>query len=132
MIWILAIFATAAALLAFKKKPSRKKISRVNTSSRYMDKFQLLNKGEQELYKRLKEAAPALIVFSQVSMSQIFHITPDRKRMQLNEIGRKSVDFLLCREDTSILLAIELNGAHHEEERQKFSDDQKRKAQEFL
>lgn len=95
---------------------------------KYMDKFQLMNKSEQLLFARLKEAAPALLVFSQVSMSQLFHITNHKKNgfIQLGEIGRKSVDFLLCREDTSILLAIELNGPTHEREDQRNRDEKKR------
>lgn len=97
---------------------------------KYMDKFQLMNKSEQILFNRLKEAAPALLVFSQVSMSQLFHITSNKKNgfIQLGEIGRKSVDFLLCREDTSILLAIELNGPTHEREDQRKRDEKKQAA----
>lgn len=104
-----------------------------NASSRpqYRDKFQLLNKSEQVLYTRLAEAVPAMLVFSQVSMSQVFHIngrTKDGYR-QLGEVGRKSIDFLLCRpDDTSIVLAIELNGPTHETERQKASDEKKQLA----
>lgn len=96
----------------------------------YMDKFQLLNKSEQILYERLCKATPKLIVFSQVSMSQIFHIQSYRKNgfIQLGEIGRKSVDFLLCRKDTSIILAIELNGPTHDAEAQKIGDEKKRAA----
>jgi very-short-patch-repair endonuclease len=93
-----------------------------------MDKFQLLNKSEQLLYSRLCEAAPSFIVFSQVSMSQIFHIQKNKKNgfTQINEIGKKSIDFLLCRKDTSMVLAIELNGPMHEKEEQKTSDEKKR------
>jgi hypothetical protein len=95
-----------------------------------MDKFQLMNKSEQILFNRLKEAAPALHVFSQVSMSQLFHITSKKRNsfIQLGEIGRKSVDFLLCREDTSILVAIELNGPTHEREDQRKRDEKKQAA----
>lgn len=97
---------------------------------KYMDKFQLMNKSEQLLFARLKEAAPALLVFAQVSMSQLFHITNQKRNsfMQLGEIGRKSVDFLLCREDTSILIAIELNGPTHEREDQRKRDEKKQAA----
>lgn len=98
---------------------------------RYQDKFQLMNKSEKLLFDRLREAAPALLVFSQVSMSQLFHITNYKKNgfLQVGEIGRKSVDFLLCRpDDTSIVLAIELNGPTHEQEEQKIGDAKKQTA----
>ena len=72
-----------------------------NASSQLRSKFQLLNKAEQNLYSKLCTAAPKLIVFSQVSMSQMF-FKPDEK--QLFMIGKKSIDFLLCRKsDTSML-----------------------------
>lgn len=96
--------------------------------AQYRDKFKLMNKSEHVLYSRLVEATPALLVFCQVSMSQLFHINSTHKKgfLQVAEIGRKSVDFLLCREDTSILLAIELNGPTHEREAQKVRDEKKR------
>lgn len=97
----------------------------------YSDKFQLLNKTEQILFARLREAAPNLLVFSQVSMSQLFYIANFRKNgfLQIGEIGRKSVDFLLCRQDdTSIVLAIELNGPTHEKESQMLGDTKKQTA----
>ena len=101
---------------------------KMEAKTKYMDKFQLMNKSEKVLFDRLREAAPALLVFSQVSMSQLFHITNDRKQEQLKDIGKKSVDFLLCREDTSIVVAIELNGPTHEQKTQIFSDNQKMNA----
>lgn len=94
----------------------------------YKDKFTLMNKSEHLLFTRLVEAAPAMLVFSQVSMSQLFHINSKRGNgfLQVAEIGRKSIDFLICRSDTSIVLAIELNGPTHEREAQKARDEKKR------
>jgi len=95
---------------------------------KFQDKFSLLNKGEQTLYNMLCKAAPDYIVFSQVSMSQIFNI-PEYKKAQIAIIGKKSVDFLLCRkDDTSIVLAIELNGPMHDSNEQKSSDETKQAA----
>lgn len=94
----------------------------------FQDKFSLLNKGERSLYNMLCKAAPDYIVFSQVSMSQIFHI-PEYKKIQVSLIGKKSVDFLLCRkDDTSIVLAVELDGPMHEKDEQKLSDETKKGA----
>lgn len=106
------------------KKTSKEK------RSQYQSKFKLLNGSEQILHSRLREAAPALLIFAQVSMSQLFYIGNFRKDgyRQIGEIGRKSVDFLICREDTSIMLAIELNGPTHMSEKQKASDAKKRQA----
>lgn len=94
---------------------------------KYMDKFHLLNKAETELFNLIRQAAPSLYVFVQVSMSQIFYMSNRQKAFtQVREIGRKSIDFLLCREDMSIVVAIELNGPKHETEKQKISDEKKR------
>ncbi len=94
---------------------------------KYRDKFQLLNKAEQDLYWRLTEAMPALVVLTQVSMSQVFHLNRRDGYLQLGEVGRKSIDFLLCRKDFSIVTAIELNGPTHEREKQKKADETKRR-----
>lgn len=98
----------------------------------YQDKFRLLNKSEQELFEALKSATPAYHVFSQVSMSQIFHMNDAwkyrAKTIYLNRIARKSIDFLLCRENFSIVIAIELNGPTHEREDRKKADETKAKA----
>lgn len=96
-----------------------------NKRSQYKDKSHLLNKCEQELYSRLREAAPKLHIHTQVSMSQLFNITGKNGFLQVGEIGRKSVDFLLCKEDSSIMLAIELNGPTHEKASQKIGDEKK-------
>lgn len=97
-----------------------------NKRPQYKDKPQLLNKSEQKLFSQLREAAPKLLILSQVSMSQLFDITGEKGFLQVGEIGRKSVDFLICREDTSIMLAIELNGPMHEKASQKIGDEKKR------
>lgn len=98
------------------------------TRSQYRDKFRLLNQGEQVLFFRLAEAVPALIVLSQVSLSQVFHINGRNVRTQLNEVGKKSLDYLICRKDFSIVAAIELNGPDHAKPAQQKSDAVKRAA----
>lgn len=98
--------------------------------SQYQKKFTLLNKSELVLFGRLREAAPELLTLTQVSMSQLFFIGNFRKDgyRQIGEIGRKSIDFLICRPDTSIVLAIELNGPTHNYRKQLASDEKKRAA----
>ncbi len=108
-------------------KEKKKKTEEPPSRPSYRDKFWLLNKSEQVLYWRLIEAVPKLVVLTQVSMSQLFHLSRQAGYLQLGEVGRKSVDFLLCRQDFSIVLAIELNGPTHQRERQKKSDETKRR-----
>lgn len=97
----------------------------------FRDKFQLMNKTEMVLFNRLLEAVPECLVFSQVSMSQMFHIQGDTHegKRQLEVIGKKSVDFLICRKtDSSIVAAIELNGPTHDTPWQQKADQVKRDA----
>jgi very-short-patch-repair endonuclease len=93
---------------------------------RFFDKFTLLNKSEQELFNLLKAAMPRLQVFPQVSLSQVFNKLGE---MEIRKIGRMSVDFLICRENFSIVAAVELQGPHHQfNTRQKGRDALKRAA----
>lgn len=107
--------------------PATKKSRR----GKYRDKFLLFNDTEATLYHELVAALPQLVVFSQVSVSQMLHIRGWDANAQLNEIGRKSVDFLVCRKEGdnfAIVAAIELNGAVHELEERKRADEVKRAA----
>ncbi len=88
----------------------------------YREKFNLLNEKEQVLFNRLTEALPNLLVLTQVSMSQILFTGGQR-----NEVARKSVDFLICWKDTSIVAAIEFNGATHKDPKRIKSDEVKQK-----
>lgn len=98
---------------------------------KYRDKFLLFNGTEAALYHELVAALPRLVVFSQVSVSQMLYIRGRDANAQLNEIGRKSVDFLICRREGAnfaMVAAIELNGAVHEQEERKRADEVKRAA----
>lgn len=92
------------------------------------DKFNLLNNIELTLYHQLKEAAPRYHVFTQVSLSQLFYIKSQHAFNVLGHVDRKSVDFVLCRPDTSIVMAVELNGPFHQNPEQIASDEVKRQS----
>ena len=113
-----------------KENSSQKEIGQPY-KRRYKDKFHLMNKTETELMNRLLLAVPAYNVFPQVSMSQFFHMESedlDTKR-KLIEIGKKNVDFVLCRKnDSSIVMAVEFNGPFHNDPIRQASDRTKRKA----
>lgn len=112
-----------------EKAPEKAKEAKAETAakSQYRDKFNLLNKSEQLVYWRLVEAMPNLVVLSQVSMSQLFFMEGKNLYQQMGEVGRKSIDFLVCRKDFSIVAAIELNGPTHATAKQQKSDETKRR-----
>lgn len=71
---------------------------------------------EQALYFRLVTALPDHIVLAQVQVSQIVGIKRGKNTQAwFNKISRKSVDFLICKKDASIVAAIELDDKSHEQ-----------------
>ena len=90
-----------------------------NKHCEYKKKKTLLNKNEQEFFWVLVKALPELLVLPQVSMNQIFSNT---SLIQRNLIGQNSIDFMICKRDFKMLVAIELNGPSHKTESQKRRD----------
>ena len=76
----------------------------------------LLTPPEQVLYHRLAKALPECIVFTQVQLSRAIGITkgqgPDAIRF-VNRIIQKSLDFVVCLPDGTIVTAIELDDSSH-------------------
>jgi hypothetical protein len=77
---------------------------------------ELMTAPERELYRRLQQALPDYLIFSQVQLSRIIDVAPDaQKQAWLNRINRMSVDFVICATDgAKILAAIELDDSSHD------------------
>lgn len=75
----------------------------------------LLSAPEQVLYHRLVAALPEHIVLAQVQMSRFLGVKKgtDKPRQWLNRINQKSVDFLVCGKDATVVAAIELDDKTH-------------------
>lgn len=74
----------------------------------------VMSKAEQILYFRLKDALPDHIVLAQVALSRV--ITPRKGQNALaafRSISQKSLDFVVCHKDGSVLAAIELDDDSH-------------------
>ncbi len=85
-----------------------------------------LTEIEQTLYHRLVEALPDCAVLAQVQVSQIVGIKKGPLwQTWFNKISRKSVDFLVCLKDFTIVAAIELDDSTHEREDRKKADGDK-------
>ena len=75
-----------------------------------------LSDPEQALYWRLKEALPECIVLSQVTFSRFMRpeaATASARHSLLNRISRKTVDFLVCLPDFTVVAAVELDDRSH-------------------
>lgn len=71
-----------------------------------------LTQPEQVLYFRLVEALPEHMVLAQVQLSRVLGVKKSRDELAwFDRIDQLSVDFVVCRKDASVLVAIELDDA---------------------
>lgn len=89
-----------------------------------------LSPPEQVLYFRLVEALPEHIVLAQVQLSRVLGVRQKGRehRAWLNRIDRLSADFVVCRKDASVLVAIELDDATHRRAARRKTDARKDRA----
>lgn len=87
----------------------------------------LLTQPEQVVFQRLRMAFPELVVLAQVSLGQAVRIRASgRRRQELwGKVCAKSLDFVLCRPDFSLVAAVELDDKSHEFARQRARDREK-------
>jgi very-short-patch-repair endonuclease len=89
-------------------------------------KSTLLTEPEQQLYRRLVQALPQLLVLPQVQLLQAVRFKRGRWNAGiLNRINRLSVDFLIVKPDTSIVAAVELDDASHDRQDRRAADARK-------
>lgn len=90
---------------------------------------QLMSKPEQVLYHRLVSALPEHIILAQVQLSRVLDVKKGYNFGQWhNRINRMSLDFVVCRKDSSVVAAIELDDKSHEAESRQKADAKKDKA----
>ena len=83
------------------------------------EKVKPLSDPEQMLYTRLGEALPECLVLPQVSFSRFMKPVTDGKlplpqySSLHDSLDRKSIDYLICLRDFTIVAAIELDDAWH-------------------
>jgi len=89
----------------------------------------VLTKPEQVLYFRLVEAMPECIVLAQVQLSRVLAVKKGHNfRQWLNRIDRKSLDYVVCLRDASVIAAIELDDSTHDRGDRKKADQDKEHA----
>ncbi len=88
-----------------------------------------LSRVEQVLFHRLVRTLPEQIVLAQVPLSRIVRVRKGHPwREWQNRISQKSVDYLICERDFSIVAAIELDDASHREPARARADAVKNRA----
>lgn len=92
-------------------------------------KRKVLTNPEQILYNRLYKALPDYMILAQVPLSQILRVKKGYNFYQWNNrINRMSVDFTVCRKDSSIVAVIELDDSTHQRKDRQDADAKKDKA----
>ncbi len=88
-----------------------------------------LTRVEQAFYYRLVQTLPELVVLAQVPLSSFLRVRKGSTwREWFNRISQKSVDFLICERDFSIVAAIELDDGSHDAADRVESDKTKSRA----
>lgn len=87
---------------------------------------------EVAMFHRLRDSLPSdFIILGQVDMKSALRIKSKDQRTSrrwLGVISQKSLDFVVCAPDTSIIAVIELDDASHNKPGRKEADDAKEKA----
>ncbi len=118
----LLFFGSLALLLAYANAT----IQRHQRTGRYKA-IKPLSEAEQVLYWRLVEALPEYVILCQVTFSR-FMRTVGRMAFgeymaMNNHISQKSIDFLVCLKDFTVVAAIELDDASHRSDKDAARDE---------
>jgi hypothetical protein len=88
-----------------------------------------LSVPEQVLYHRLVKSLPECIVLAQVQLSRVLGVRKGHNFHQWNNrINRLSLDYVVCRKDSTVVAAIELDDSSHDGPRRKEADARKERA----
>ena len=130
-LWMIVLIAVVALALlsAIKLKQDKAKAGPDDQPWPYQAR-RIMTDREQVLYHRLREALPDCLIFTQVQLSQVISVKYRAKNPQtwLNKISQKSVDFVVCQPDSSVLAVIELDDKSHNNAKQATRDADKSKA----
>jgi hypothetical protein len=129
--WLLVtlfVFAVAATILisALKRRGSP------NTSADELWPFyskKPLSQPEQILYHRLVKALPECLVLAQVQLSRLLDVKKGVNAAGWrNRINQKSVDFVVCLKDSTVVAVVELDDSTHNRPSRQTADVTKDKA----
>jgi very-short-patch-repair endonuclease len=88
-----------------------------------------LSHPEQVLYHRLVKSLPECIVLAQVQVSRLIGVKKGYNFHQWNNrINRLSVDYVVCKKDSTIIAAIELDDSSHQKLNRRETDRKKDRA----
>jgi hypothetical protein len=123
LLLILVVLIIAAGLVvAFKRKQSRE-----DGWPFYARK--VMTAPEQVLFHRLTKALPEHIVLAQVQASRVLGVKQGANfGAWHNRVNRLSLDYVVCRKDSAVVAAIELDDDSHSKASRQYADFRKDKA----
>jgi very-short-patch-repair endonuclease len=123
----LGLFGLAAAVLIILKKRSSSASVGDQPWPFYLKRP--LSEPEQVLYHRLVQAMPECIVLAQVQLSRLLGVKKGANfGAWNNRISQKSVDFVVCLKDSTVVAVVELDDATHARDSRRTADANKDKA----
>ena len=124
---LLGVFAVLVVLLVVLKKLGLLFLAPTGPWPFYAKRP--LTQPEQVLYHRLIAALPEHIVLAQVQVSRVLGVKKGFNFHEWNNrINRLSYDFVVCKKDSTVLAAIELDDKSHEAANRAETDRKKDKA----
>ncbi|MDF7675905.1 DUF2726 domain-containing protein [Neisseriaceae bacterium ESL0693] len=127
---ILCVVALCFILLMVKPKRSRssKQIS-PEPAIWPFETCALMSIPERQLYWRLVEIFPDMIVLAQVQASRVLRVQQGQNvQYWFNRICRTSYDFVICDQDSFPIAVIELDDSSHDTAKRRADDARKNKA----
>lgn len=128
-IWVFLLIFLALMIVAIVANASRGK--RWNLGSAANPTFRShkpLTQAESVLYHRLVAALPECIVLAQVQLTALMTVSGIGSTSWFNKISRKSVDFVVCLKDFTVVAAIELDDRTHDTAERRAKDADKNAA----
>ena len=128
MFWVLfiavAVIVIVALVLAQRQPMEQMGLDQAPGEGLAYTQSRPLTDPEQTLYWRLVEALPECVILAQVSFSRFIKPTPPEGAFEARQyralyarISQKTIDFLVCLKDFTVVAAVELDDSSHEPER---------------
>lgn len=125
LLLIVALFAAAIAAMYLGKRRTDK----VGDEPWPFYPRKPLSEPEQILYHSLVKALPECIVLAQVQLSRVLGVKKGSNFTAWNNrINQKSLDFVVCLKDSTVVAVVELDDATHERASRQTADANKNKA----
>lgn len=135
IILLIVIIAFIIILIGYKKKSSKEQSQKIQTSEPELKqekelpykKKRILTEHERNFYSHLKTISDelGLICMCQVSLSEIVFVPRGTENYMswFGYLRGRHVDFVLCNQDFSTAVVIELDDSSHDKEKSKERDE---------